>query len=295
MSAPNVWDGLKKVETPLNGEASKNKIDVLKQWLGSVDRARGHTHRRTVAICNQKGGVGKTVTAINLSAFLAAYGHRTLLIDLDPQGHSGLGFGIETEALERSVYDVLVNGGSSPEEAIVSLRPNLDLLPSNIDLSSAELELARFEKRERRVQNLVESLGDRYAYIVIDCPPSLGILTLNALVASQIVIIPVTPSFLSIHGLLKVTETIDALIDSLALEIRIFLLITFFEKQLREAQLQRSRLERLFGKDLLKTVVRKNTRLNEATRTGRSIYEYDRYAPGCRDYFNLAKEIMEVG
>lgn len=284
-----------KVEIPMTGEASKNKIDVLKQWLGAVDRARGHRHRRTIAICNQKGGVGKTVTAINLSAFLAAYGHRTLLIDLDPQGHSGLGLGIETEALDRSVYDVLVNGGCPIDKAIISLKPNLDVFPSNIDLSSAELEFARFEKRESRLKKLVDALGERYGYIVIDCPPSLGILTLNALVASQIVIIPVTPSFLSIHGLLKVTETIDALIEAFSLEIRMFFLITFFEKQLREAQLQRLRIERLFGKDLLKTVVRKNTRLNEATRKGLPIFEYDRYSPGCRDYFNLAKEIMEVG
>ena len=283
------------VKTQMKAGASKDKMDVLKQWLGAVDTARGRTDRRTIAICNQKGGVGKTVTAINLSAFLAAYGHRTLLVDLDPQGHSGLGFGVETETLERSIYDVLVNGGCPTHEAIVSLRPNLDLLPSNIDLSSAELELARFEKRESRLKNLLDTLGGRYGYIVIDCPPSLGLLTLNALVASQIVIIPVTPAFLSIHGLLKVTETIDALTDAFSLQIRIFFLITFFEKQLREAQLQRSKLERLFGKDLLKTVVRKSTRLNEATRTGRSIFEYDRYSRGCRDYFNLAKEILEVG
>jgi chromosome partitioning protein len=266
----------------------------LKQWLGAVDTPQEPKRRRTISVCNQKGGVGKTVTAINLSAFLAAYGHRTLLIDLDPQGHSGVGLGMETERVEHSIYDVLVNGACPISKAIASLRPNLDILPSNIDLSSAELELARFEKRECRLKNLLDGLGDHYRYIVIDCPPSLGVLTLNALVASQIVIIPVTPAFLSIHGLLKVTETIDALIDTMSLEIRMFFLITFFEKQLREAQLQKLRLERLFGKDLLKTVVRKNTRLNEATRKGLPIFEYDRYSPGCQDYFNLAKEIIQV-
>ena len=279
----------------MNGANSRDRIEVLKEWLGAVDRARGLPRRRIVSICNQKGGVGKTVTAINLSAFLAAYGHKTLLVDLDPQGHSGVGLGVEIEALEHSIYDVLVNGGCPTGDAIVAIRPNLDILPSNIDLSSAELDLAKYEQRESRLRKTLETLGERYAYIVIDCPPSLGILTLNALVASQIVIIPVTPSFLSIHGVLKVTETIDALVEALSIEVRMFFLITFFEKQLREAQLQRSRLERLFGKDLLKTVVRKNTRLNEATRTGLPILEYDRYSPGCRDYFNLAKEIMEIG
>jgi chromosome partitioning protein len=279
----------------VNGESSKNNVEILKQWLGTIERTRSHHCRRTIAICNQKGGVGKTVTAINLSAFLAAYGHKTLLIDLDPQGHSGLGLGVDTEAVERSTYDVLVNGGCPMERAIVSVKPNLDILPSNIELASAEIELARFESRERRLKKGVDELKESYGYVVIDCPPSLGILTLNALVASQIVIIPVTPSFLSIHGLLKVTETIDALIDSHGLEIRMFFLITFFEKQLREAQLQKERIERLFGKDLLKTKVRKNTRLNEAAGRGLSIFEYDRYSPGCQDYLNLAKEIMEVG
>ena len=278
----------------MDAETSKNRVESLKQWLGAADTARRVRHTRTISICNQKGGVGKTVTAINLSAFLAAHGHRTLLIDLDPQGHSGLGLGVETENVPSSAYDVLVNGGCPIDKAIISLKPNLDIVPSNIDLSSAELELARFEKRECRLKNLLQPLQERYRYIVIDCPPSLGVLTLNALVASQIVIIPVTPAFLSIHGLLKVTETIDALVDTLSVEIRMFFLITFFERQLREAQLQKLRLERLFGKDLLKTIVRKNTRLNEATRKGLSIFEYDRHSPGCQDYFNLAKEIIEV-
>lgn len=277
------------------GETPKKESEILKQWLGAVERTRDNRFRRAIAICNQKGGVGKTVTAINLSAFLAAYGYRTLLVDLDPQGHSGLGLGIDVEAMQHSVYDVLMNGGFPVERTIVSLKPNLDVLPSNIDLATAELELARFQKRESRLKELLDPVTARYVYIVIDCPPSLGILTLNALVASQIVIIPVSPSYLSIHGLLRVTETIDALIDALSLDLRVFFLMTLFERQLRESHLQKERLERLFGKDLLKTVVRKNTRLNEATGRGLSIFEYDRYCPGCQDYMSLAKEIMEIG
>jgi chromosome partitioning protein len=276
-------------------ENPKKEVEILEQWLGAVERTQGHKFRGTISICSQKGGVGKTVTAINLSAFLAAYGHRTLLIDLDPQGHSGLGLGIDTDAVDHSVYDVLVNGQYPMEKAILSLKPNLDILPSNIDLASAEIELARFEGRESRLRKLLDECKYRYAYVVIDCPPSLGVLTLNALVASQMVIIPVSPSHLSIHGLLKVTETIDVMTEALSLEIRVFFLITLFERHLREAQLQREKLTRLFGKDLLKTVVRKNTRLNEAAGRGLSIFEYDRYSPGCQDYMNLAKEIMKVG
>jgi chromosome partitioning protein len=279
----------------MNGNTHKDKIGGLKQWLMAIERAKVKGPCRTIAVCNQKGGVGKTVTAINLSAFLAAYSQRTLLIDLDPQGHSGLGLGVETDALTHSVYDVLVNGEFPIKDAVISLKPNLDILPSNIDLASAELEMARLERREARLKKLVEGLEDRYDYVVMDCPPSLGILTINALVASQIVLVPVTLSFLSIHGLSKVIETVDALKDAFSLTIKIFFLITFFERQLREAQLQKGKLESAFGQQLLKTVVHKNTKLNEAVRRGLSIFEYDRYCPGCRDYFELAKEIMHFG
>jgi len=154
--------------------------------------------------------------------------------------------------------------------------------------------MARLERRERRLKELIDDLRDHYEYVVIDCPPSVGILTINALVASKIVIVPVTPSLLSIHGLSKVIEILDALKDAFFLDVRVFSLITLFEQQLKEAHLQKVKLEKTFGHYLLKTVVRKNTKLNEATRKGVSIFEYDRHCPGSRDYFDLAKEIMSI-
>jgi chromosome partitioning protein len=270
------------------------KIDILKQWLMATDMGKGKADCRTIAICNQKGGVGKTVTAINLSAVLAACCRRTLLIDLDPQGHSGVGFGLDTESLERSVYNVLMNGTCHIGEAIVPLRPNLGILPSNIELAGAELEMARFERRERRLKERIDELRDRYEYVVIDCPPSVGILTVNALVASQTAIVPVNPACFSIHGLSKVIDIVDALRETFLLDLRVFALITFFEQQPKEAQVMKELLENMFGSHLLRTVVRKNAKLNEATRKGVPIFEYDRYCSGSRDYLDLAKEVLSI-
>ncbi len=261
----------------------------------AVDRIGRNGTCHTVAICNQKGGVGKTVTAINLSAMLATSGLRTLLVDLDPQGHSGLGLGLDVDALDRSVYDVLLNGTCPVREAIVPLRPNLEILPSNIDLASAELELARLAKRETRLREVIDGLRESYEYIVIDCPPSIGILTVNALAASELVIVPVTSSFYSIRGLSKIVEVSEALQDSLSLDVRIFSVVTFFKEQQRETRLQRENLEATPGHQILKTSVRKNTKLNEAIRKGLSIFEY---APDCiagRDYSDLAREINFLG
>ncbi len=260
----------------------------------AVKKARGNGTCRTIAICNQKGGVGKTVTAINLSARLAAGGFRTLLIDLDPQGHSGLGLGLDIDRLEHSVYDVLVNGRYSAREAIIPLRSNLEILPSNIDLASAELELARFKKRERRLKRVIEGLRESYDYIVIDCPPSVGILTVNALVASQIAIVPVTPSRLPIQSLSRVTEVLEALKESLLLDITVFYLITLFDRRPKEARSRRENLEQTHGQHLLKTVVRNNTRLDTATRKGLPIFDYDRDCPGSQDYAALAEEIIAL-
>lgn len=293
-SAKPVYNALSmNKQLTIRRRLSDLRADFIDKGMG-VEKAKGNGGCRTIAICNQKGGVGKTVTAINLSAMLAARGLRTLLIDFDPQGQSGLGLGLDIDCLEHSVYDVLVNGTYPAREAIVPLRSNLEILPSNIDLSSAELELARFQKRERRLKEVIEGLRNSYEYVVIDCPPSIGILTVNALVASQIVIVPVTPSHLSIHSFCRVVEVLEALKDSLPLDVTIFFLITLFESRYREARIQRRNLERTHGQHLLKTVVRKNTKLNTAIRKGVSIFEHDRDCPGSRDYADLAEEIISI-
>lgn len=278
---------------PPKDETIRN-IEVLERWLTSIEKAREKRGSQTIAIFNQKGGVGKTVTAINLSAMLAAHGHRTLLIDLDPQGHSGLGLGVKIESLERSTYDVLIDGRCPIEKAIVRLRPNLDILPSNIDLVVAELEMARLEKKESRLKKLIDGLSDRYAYVVIDCSPSVRILTINALLASHIVIVPAIPSSFSIHGLSRVRGVLDSLRESFPYDPQVYVLITFWEKQPKEMNLQKRRLDSTFGQHLFRTVIRKDTKLNEATRKGVPVFEYARLSRGSQDYFSLTREVMSI-
>ena len=278
---------------PPKDETIRN-IEVLERWLTSIEKAREKRGSQTIAIFNQKGGVGKTVTAINLSAMLAAHGHRTLLIDLDPQGHSGLGLGVNIESLERSTYDVLIDGRCPIEKAIVRLRPNLDILPSNIDLVVAELEMARLEKKESRLKKLIDGLSDRYAYVVIDCSPSVRILTINALLASHIVIVPAIPSSFSIHGLSRVRGVLDSLRESFPYDPQVYVLITFWEKQPKEMKLQKRRLDSAFGQHLFQTVIRKDTKLNEATRKGVPVFEHARLSRGSQDYFSLTREVMSI-
>jgi chromosome partitioning protein len=194
------------------------RSDFIDNEVAIDEGAQGDTPCRTIAMCNHKGGVGKTVTAINLSAGFAARGLQTLLIDLDPQGHSGLGLGLDTDGLEA-------------RESIVRLRPNLDILASNVDLALAERELARFKGRERRLKELVNGLKESYRYIVVDCPPSTGLLTANALVASQTVVVPVTPACLSIHDLSQIVDLIAVLTDTGFSEPTILILLTLFVLQ----------------------------------------------------------------
>jgi chromosome partitioning protein len=271
-----------------------DRIQTLKGWLSQIREYKKEQKGRIISICNQKGGVGKTVTAINLSAFLAAFRQRTLLMDLDPQGHCGLGLGIDVDTLDKSIYDTLSNGARSYTDTILPIKPHLDILPANIDLAGLETELANDPQRSTRLLDRLKSIQHLYEYIIIDCPPSIGLLTINALVASRMVIVPVQSAFFSLHGLERIVETIGTLMETLSLDIKVYLLMTIFEGRLRESWIVREKVQSSFGKHLLKTVIRKNTRLNEATRRGISILEYEPRSMGCFDYHQLAKEIMEI-
>ncbi len=273
---------------------TEDRIQSLKDWLAQIQENKEGEKGRIISICNQKGGVGKTVTAINLSAFLAAYRRRTLLMDLDPQGHSGLGLGIDVDNLDKSIYDTLMDGTRSLTDTILSVKPHLDILPANIDLAGLETELANDSHRTTKLVDKLHSIQHLYEYIIIDCPPSIGLLTINALVASRMVIIPVQSSFFSLHGLERILETIGTLMETLSLDIKVYLLLTLFEGRLRESWIVREKVKSAFGKHLLRTVIRKTTRLNEATRRGVSILEYEPRSMGCYDYHQLAKEIMDI-
>ncbi|UCD72358.1 MAG: ParA family protein [Syntrophobacterales bacterium] len=271
-----------------------DRIRILKDWLYQIEEHKEGKKGRIVSICNLKGGVGKTVTAINLSAFLAAYKKRTLLMDLDPQGHCGLGLGIDIENLDKSIYDTLSDGARSLTDTILPIKPNLDILPANIDLAGLETELMAESHRTTKLGEKLQSIKHLYEYIIIDCPPAIGLLTINALVASRMVIIPVQSSILSLYGLEKVMETIGTLMESFSLDIRVYLLLTLFEVNLRESWIVREKVKLAFGELLLNTIIRKNTRLNEAVRRGISILEYEPRSMGAHDYHQLAREIMEI-
>lgn len=271
-----------------------DRIRILKDWLYQIDENKGRKKGKVLSICNLKGGVGKTVTAINLSAFLAAYKKRTLLMDLDPQGHCGLGLGIDVENLEKSIYDTLSDGTRSLTDTILPIKPNLDILPANIDLAGLETELITDSHRTTKLIDKLQSIKHLYEYIIIDCPPSIGLLTINALVASHAVIIPVQSSILSLYGIEKIMETIGTLMEDLSLDIKVYLLLTLFERNLRESWIIREKIKSAFGKLLLNTIIRKNTRLNEAVRRGITILEYEPRSMGAYDYHQLAREIMEI-
>ena len=271
-----------------------DRIRTLRDWLYQIEESKEGKKGRVLSICNLKGGVGKTVTAINLSVFLAAYKRRTLLLDLDPQGHCGLGLGIDVENLDKSIYDTLSDGARSPTDTILPIKPNLDIIPANIDLAGLETELVNDSGRTTRLVDKLQSIKHLYEYIIIDCPPAIGLLTINALVASQMVIIPVQSSVLSLYGIEKIMETVGTLMESLSLDIRVYLLLTLFEGNLRESWIVREKVKSAFGKLLLRTVIRKNTRLNEAVRRGISILEHDPRSMGSYDYHQLAREIMEI-
>jgi len=274
-----------KEKTRENPHDMDDRLQLLKDWLSQIRASNEGKKGRIISICNQKGGVGKTVTAINLSAFLAAYKQRTLLMDLDPQGHCGLGLGIDVDNLDKSIYDTFL---------ILSIKPNLDILPANIELAGLETELVNDEHRTTKLVDKLQSIRHLYEYIIIDCPPSIGLLTINALVASRMVIIPIQSSFFSLHGFQRILETIGTLMETLSLDIKVYLLLTLFEGRLRESWIVREKVKSAFGKHLLNTIIRKTTRLNEATRRGISILEYEPRSMGCYDYHQLAREVMEI-
>jgi len=271
-----------------------DQIRILRDWLYQIEEHKEAKKGKVISICNLKGGVGKTVTAINLSTFLAAYKKRTLLMDLDPQGHCGLGLGIDVENLEKSIYDTLSDGARNLTDTILSIKPNLDILPANIDLAGLETELITDSHRTTKLVDKLQSIKHLYEYIIIDCPPAIGLLTINALVASRMVIIPVQSSILSLYGIERIMETIGTLMEGLSLEINVYLLLTLFERNLRESWIVREKIQSAFGELLLRTIIRKNTRLNEAIRRGVSILEYEPRSMGAYDYHQLAKEIMEI-
>lgn len=249
---------------------------------------------RIVSIINQKGGCGKTTTAINLSACLARLKRRVLLVDLDPQGHASLGLNLRPETLTKGMTDVLTQGAYLDDVICESISPDLDVAPANITLSAAEPLLANAFQKERRLLTAIQAMKRSYDYIIIDSPPSLGLLTFNALRASDEAIVPIEMGFFSLHGLAKLTEIVEVLGRHTGHRVTIFALATMVNLRAQFTREVIAEIQRHFGSRVFKTLVRNNIRLREAASHGVPVVEYDFESNGASDYASLAGEVIAL-
>ena len=247
------------------------------------------------AIANQKGGVGKTTTAVNLSASLADFDKKVLLVDCDPQGNASSGFGINKTELEKTIYDALIN--DFPVAEILQNTPyKVSVLPANMDLAGAEVELVGAENRESKMRFALDKIRDDYDYILIDCPPSLGLLTINALTAADAVIIPIQCEFYALEGVTQLLNTVEIVRNQLnpLLSIDGFIMTMFDSRTKLSKQVVEEVFDN-FGGLLYDTLIQRSVKLSEAPSYGQPIIFYDRFSKSAEMYLNLAKEVIERG
>jgi chromosome partitioning protein len=249
---------------------------------------------KVIAIANQKGGVGKTTTAINLAASLAVLEHRVLLIDADPQANATSGVGIDVRNVKTSIYECVVDDVDPKSIILNTSTPNFDLLPSHIDLVGAEIEMLNLPNRERVLKQVIDKVSNDYDFILIDCSPSLGLITVNALTAADSVIIPVQCEYFALEGLGKLLNTIKIIQSRLNPELQIEgFLLTMFDARLNLSNQVYDEVKRHFQEMVFETVITRNIRLSEAPSYGLPAIEYDISSKGAQSYLNLARELLQ--
>ena len=254
----------------------------------------GHIHgTRIIAVANQKGGVGKTTTTINLATALAAIRNKVLIIDLDPQGNASTGLGIPRAARDRNSYHVLIDEAGLRESTQETEIPGLHIVPSGLDLSGAEIELVALERREYYLKEAIRETAGDYDYVLIDCPPALGLLTINALVAAQAVLVPLQCEFFALEGISQLIRTIERVRDAFnpGLDIQ-GIVLTMHDQRNNLSELVAADVRDHFGDKVYKTVIPRNVRVSEAPSHGRPVIIYDLHCAGSKAYLNLAGEVI---
>jgi chromosome partitioning protein len=275
--------------TPVMGPTNRPWPD-----LPEPARVTDHGPATIIALCNQKGGVGKTTTTINLGAALTESGRRVLLVDFDPQGSLSVGLGVNPHTLERSIYNLLLTRDTEVEEVISETNvPGLDILPSNIDLSAAEVQLVSEVAREQTLLRVLEKVREPYDVILIDCAPSLGLLTVNALTAADKVIMPLECEFFALRGIALLTDTIAKVQDRLNPQLEILgILGTMYDARTLHSREVLERVVQAFGETVFHTVIRRTVKFPETTVAGEPITTYATDSPGAEAYRNLAREVL---
>ena len=249
---------------------------------------------KIIAVANQKGGVGKTTTAVNLSACLGKAGKKTLLVDIDPQGNSTSGLGINSKTLEASIYDCLINDIHIKDVILKTEFKNLWLLPSDINLAGAELELVMKEKREYLLKYALNEIKNDFDFIFIDCPPSLGLITLNSFTASDSILIPIQCEYYALEGLSQLTNTIKMIKKSFNPSLSVEgVLLTMFDARTNLSIQVVEEVKKFFGNKVFSTIIPRNVRLSEAPSFGQPVIEYDKSSRGAECYSDLAREVIK--
>jgi len=250
---------------------------------------------KTIAIANQKGGVAKTTTAVNLSAWLSLMGQKVLLIDIDPQGNASTGVGVDKEAVESCIYDVVINSVPLKEVIITSAVENLDLVPATIELAGAEIELVGVAEREYVLKKALAEVKDSYEFIFIDCPPSLGLLTINALTAADSLLIPIQCEYYALEGLGQLLNTFQRVQQNLNKDLVLEgVLLTMFDGRTNLSIQVVDEVKKHFKDKVFRTIVPRNVRLSEAPSHGKPVMVYDRRSKGSEAYQELAKEVLGI-